>query len=219
MLFLIGGLISNKKGLQNRMGVILAFAYLAFPLNTFPLIGVTNDALPAFFILLFFFFFIKQKESFSGISLAAGTMSKFVPALLFPVFSRRGRSLKPAPIFIGAFLVTITLFIFETAWSPGFSWESTFSTQTSRLSLSSIWGQLEINSAPYMIIPIGLSLLGFFWPKVRFTGPTAAIAAAILLAFQGGLIYWSYAYFVWISPLIFIALFAPYAKNKEDAKT
>lgn len=215
ILFLIGGVLGNQKGLQNRLGAILVFAYLAFPLNAFHLLGVTNDALPTFFILLAFFFFIKKRESLSGTSLAAGALSKFTPGLLLPVFARRDDSLVPSPMFIVSFIITSVVLLFEAIMSPGLFWEATFATQISQLSPNSTWGQLEISSAPYMIIVIGVSLLGFFWPKVRFAGPTAAIAAAALLAFQGGQIHWFYTYFVWVSPLVFLALLGPYNEKNS----
>jgi hypothetical protein len=45
-----------------------------------------------------------------------------------------------------------------------------------------------------------------FVPRRRGVGQTAALGAALLIAFQLSLTYWFYLYIVWFFPLVIVAL-------------
>lgn len=202
ILFFIGRTISSS-----RLGAIMVFGYLAFPLSAFHLLGATNDALPVFLMLLSFFFFIQNKKVFSGAALATATMSKFMPGLLAPLFSRKAGG--PSPAFFAAFLITVGALFIPIVLTSGLEvfWKETFYLQMTRLSPNSFWGQLGgISPLPYSLLTITLALLGFIFPRHRSPALVAAFAAAILLAYQGSQAHWFYTYFIWSLPFMLIAL-------------
>jgi len=53
-------------------------------------------------------------------------------------------------------------------------------------------------------------------PKRRTDAQIAALAAAVLIAFQMAADHWFYLYVVWFAPLIFVALFSAYDKSTKD---
>lgn len=214
-----------KRLLDNRLGAILLFAYLVFPLTSFAVLGASNDVLPTFFILLSFLFFLKRKSIPSGAALSLGMMAKFFPGLLAPLFSRiNPKDWRSAASFFAAFLLVALVCILPTVFAPGLGvfWQETFYIQMSRLSPHSLWGQTGISALPATILVIALALLGFAFPRKREAALVAAFAAAILLAYQSSQMHWFYTYFIWVYPLVMIALLskeAPRATLEKDPTT
>jgi hypothetical protein len=55
---------------------------------------------------------------------------------------------------------------------------------------------------------VALAVAAMFVPRRRGIGQTAAMAAAVMIAFQLCLTYWFYLYIVWFFPLVIVALAA-----------
>jgi hypothetical protein len=66
---------------------------------------------------------------------------------------------------------------------------------------------------------VALGALVAVLPKRRSAVQIAALAAAVLIAFQIAADHWFYLYVVWFAPLIFVSLFASYERSTKDDET
>ena len=91
-------------------------------------------------------------------------------------------------------------------------WDRTMGSQLDRNSPFSIWGQTSLDwlHKVWEAGVIGLALFVAVLPKRRTEIQVAALAAAVVIAFQIAADHWFYLYIVWFAPLVFVALFAPY---------
>jgi glycosyl transferase family 87 len=230
-LFMLGRrLRSGKEG--TNLAILLCFAWAACPYTAFALESNTNDALVSLLLVLTLLFLTSPPAR--GIFLALGSLTKFAPFALAPLFATYGataphrdksatggtgatgpvaRFARVVAPFAAAFAITIALAMAQTLLDPGLStfWDRTIGNQAGRDSPFSVWGQtpsLEWLHAAVKVAAIGLALLVAFVPRRRDPVTVAALGAGVLIALQLTVDHWFYLYLPWFLPFLFVALLA-----------
>ena len=213
LLFLIG-----RKLRDNVLGVVLAYAWLAFPFSVYVTNSGSNDAIPAAFVLAAIWLH-RQPLARGGLSIAAG-LTKFAPLALLPLFAGDGlwdrdlagkvRLRKLALFILGVLVVAgATALIFAPTTSPKDFWDHTLAYQFGRDAPFSVWGLYGggWRTAQHFVqgATILLALAVFFVPRRGNTITLAALAAAIMAAVQLSATYWFYLYLAWLVPMALIA--------------
>jgi hypothetical protein len=190
-----------------RTGVVLAYAWLAFPFSLFVSNTNANDALPA--VLVLAAVLAAASPPGRGALLALAGLTKFAPLALVPLFARAGGSMWR---FALGFAVTAAVFsipIFLNGGTLRESWDATIGYQADRgspFSIYGLWGGLDWLRVIVEVAAVGLALAVAVLPRRRDLVGLAALAAAVLLAVQLSLSYWFFLYIAWVAPLIFVAL-------------
>jgi hypothetical protein len=189
-----------------RTGVVLAYAWLAFPFSLFVANTNANDALPVALVLAALLAWGNPWGR--GVLIALAGMTKFAPLALFPLFARaRGTARFVIAFVLTAAVVSIPVFLFGGSLHD--FWDATLGYQADRASPFSIyglWGGLDWLHTLAQVAAVGLGIAVAFVPRRRDLVGVAALAAAVLLAVQLSLTYWFFLYIAWIAPLVFIAL-------------
>jgi hypothetical protein len=222
-LFFLGGRL--RPGRRGReLGVIMAFAWAAYPYTTYALQSNSNDSLVAALLVWALVFFARPVARGGLLALAA--MAKFAPLVLAPLFAvgQRGlleraeggrrlpsTRLRPLADFSIAFVGVAALMLVYPAIDSGLAtfWERTLETQLDRNSPFSIWGQTDSLAWLQTLLKafaIGLTVLVAFVPRRRSLAQVAALAAAVLIAVQLTVEHWFYLYIPWFFPLVLAAL-------------
>jgi hypothetical protein len=215
----------GRAGLD--LGVMLAFAWAAYPYTAYTLQSNANDSLVTTLVLAALVLIWTPVGRGAMTALAA--LTKFAPLALAPLLAAgpragllavdpetgegplaRGR-LRSLALFVAALTGVGALAMLPTLLDPGLStfWERTVESQVDRDSPFSIWGQepdLEPLRTGLMIATVALALLVAFVPRRRTLPRIAALAAAILIAVQLTAEHWFYLYIVWFFPLACAAL-------------
>jgi hypothetical protein len=224
-LFVLGGRL--RPGRRGReVGVILAFAWLAFPYTDFVLQAYSNDALMS--ALLIWSLVLFARPVARGALLALATLTKFAPLMLAPLFATGERSLLdderrgpeatqdrllPVAYFTATFMAVSALMLLYPAIDSGLAtfYDRSVGFQFDRSSPFSIWGQeagLEWLRDIIRALSISLVILVAFVPARRTLAQIAALSAAILIAVQLPVEHWFYFYIPWFLPLVIAALVA-----------
>jgi hypothetical protein len=218
-LFLLGRRL--RAGPAGReLGIVLAYAWVAYPYTLFALASNTNDTLVAMFAV--YALLAIASPVGRGVLTGLGAASKFVSLALAPLFARgtgklfRRGTLEAGLAIAAVFVVAFAFFI----PSDGISalYHRTLGYQITRPSPFSVWGQVgSLNwlHTVVKVIAVGLALIVAFVPRRRDPVTIAALGAAILVAFQLAAGHWFYLYIVWFAPFALIALFAPYVPATE----
>jgi hypothetical protein len=211
----VGGLFMLGRRLGgNRTGVILGFAWAAYPFTDYALQSNSNDTLIA--ALLVWALVVFASPIKRGVLLALATLAKFAPLALAPLFvsGERGIFDRPQPghpgarparawaFFSIAFAGAAALMLVLPAIDPGIAdfYDRTVKSQVNRTSPFSIWGQdhsLEWVQTLVKALAVGLALLVSFVPRRRSVPQIAALSAAILIAVQLTAEHWFYLYIPW----------------------
>jgi hypothetical protein len=226
LLFLVGRrLRRGRDGLA--LGVILVFAWAAFPYTDYALQSNANDSLVA--VLVLAALLVISSAPARGAMAALAGLTKFAPFALVPLLAagpRTGLSsrdpesgdppLSPSRVralalfaagLVGA-AVTLMLSISLDPGLPTF-WDRTIASQVGRDSPFSVWGQvpsLDWLHIGVQIAVAALAVLVGFRPRRRTLTQIAALAAAVLIAVQLTADHWFYLYIVWFFPLGLAAL-------------
>ena len=217
-----------RPGRDGRdLGVILVFAWAAFPYSDYVLQSNSNDSLvPA--LVLAALVLIASPVGRGAMTGLAG-LTKFAPLALAPLFAagpRAGlastdpdtgerpldrRRLRALVLFALAMVGVGALALLQTLVDPGLAtfWDRTIGEQIDRESPFSIWGQepsLEPLRTGLLIATAGLAVLLAFLPRRRTPARIAALAAAVMIALQITAEHWFYLYIVWFFPLAVAAL-------------
>jgi Glycosyltransferase family 87 len=239
LLFALGRRL--HRGREGRdLGVILAFAWAAFPYTDYVLQSSANDSLVA--VLVLGALLLISSPVGRGAMTALGALTKFAPLALAPLFAAGPRAglLSPDPETgeaplgrrrlrsLALFGVALTgvgaVAQLQSVLDPGIAtfWERTIDQQLNRESPFSIWGQepsLEPLRIGLMIGTAALALVAGFLPRRRTVPQIAALAAAILIALQITAEHWFYLYIVWFLPLVSVALaYKTPARVEEEAR-
>jgi hypothetical protein len=224
LLTLLGLLVLGRRlraGPRGReLGIVLAFAWAAYPYSLFPLASNSNDSLVSMFAVWALVAIASPvgRGVLTGLSAAA----KFVSLALIPLFARglgavRSRGTELAALCAAiAFVVPFLPFIPDGGIHE--VWHRTLGYQVNRPSPFSIWGQVGGIHPLHLVVDVaaaGLALLVAFVPRRRDPVTIAALGAAVLLAFQIAAGHWFYLYIVWFAPFAFVALMAPYFLERD----
>jgi len=195
-----------------RLGVILAYAWAAFPYTLFVLNSNANDSLVALLVTVAFLALSSPRAR--GAALALAATAKFAPLALAPLWaSFARRRTREALAFSLAFAAVVVLVVLPVLPDGGVRelWDRTFGFQLGRDSPFSIWGQEDslwwLQDAVKGLAAL-LAAGVYLFPPRKTALQTAALGAAVLLALQLGMSHWFYLYVVWWLPLALIALLA-----------
>jgi hypothetical protein len=216
LLFLLGRRVRGPD-----LGIVLAYAWLAFPFTLFTLNSNSNDALVALLILAALL--ATRRNAVRGALTALAGLTKFAPLALAPLLGtegmrgpdgriawRRGAALAS---FLAAFVVAGLLAFVPALLHDSLHtfYERTIVYQVDRGAPFSVWGLYgglswlqDIVVGGAILLALALALL----PRRADLVGLAAACAAVLIAVQLGLEYWFYLYIVWFLPLVLLALFA-----------
>ena len=215
---------------ENSAGLMLSFAWVAYPYSTFALQSNSNDALISALLVWSLVAFASPVAR--GGLLALASMAKFAPLVLAPLYATgergiplrdatgRRRMLRPIALFAAAFLLGTALLLAHPAVDPGLAtfYERTLASQLERTSPFSIWGQADLEwlQTALKAAAIALAALVAFVPRRRSLAQIAALAAAVIIALELTLEHWFYLYIPWFLPMLLAAL-AARAPAAEDA--
>ena len=212
------------RGDGNRLGLLLAYGWAAYPYTLFVLSSNANDSLVALLVVLAFVAIASPPGR--GALLALASAAKFAPLALAPLFAgeyglgslRWRRRLRPehlgcAVVFASVFVAVLALVFVPFLPDGGFSelWDRTLGYQLNRDSPFSIWGQEDWLGPVHILVTAAAGLLALgvaFVPREKNVLQALALGAAVLLAVQITMSHWFYLYVVWWFPLAFTALLA-----------
>ncbi|HET9720966.1 MAG TPA: hypothetical protein VFP55_12880 [Solirubrobacteraceae bacterium] len=212
-LFLLGRSIRGPT-----TGVVLAYLWAAYPFTLFVLESNSNDSLVALTVVLALL--VLRWAPARGVMGAVAGLTKFAPLVLGPLLLRgldpppRRRQVISYMTAYGLTLLVLMAYVIATGNLSAF-WHDTFVYQVGRPAPFSIWGlwggpTLSLGLEQHVVegAMVALAVAAMFVPRRRGTGQTAAMGAAVLIAFQLCLTYWFYLYIVWFFPLVIVALVA-----------
>jgi hypothetical protein len=213
-LFALGGRLRPGGG-GRRLGLALAFAWLAYPFTLYAVGSSFNDVLVA--LLVTASLLVLSSAPARGAMAALAGLSKFGPLALVPLLAagtgeRRPRSLLA---FAAAFAAVVALATALVIDGSGLRemYDRSLGYQAGRGSPFSVWGQapsLEPLQTAATVLAVLFGAALFFVPRRRTAVQVAALAGAALIAVQVPATHWFYPYALWFAPLALIACFAPY---------
>jgi hypothetical protein len=218
--FLIGRRVRGPD-----LGIVLAYAWAAYPFTLYVQMSNANDALVTALVLAALW--AAGSAPGRGAFVALAGLTKFAPLALAPLFATYPRPrLRTMIWFTVGFAVAAAL-----AFAPILAhndlrsfWDHTIAFQAKRGSPFSVWGLYDpdvgwLDSAQRAVQIAGaaLALALAFVPRRRDLVGLAACAAAILIALQLGVTHWFYLYIPWFFPLVMLALIGRYAPPARRA--
>ncbi len=207
LLFLIGRMIRGPD-----LGIVLAYAWVAYPFTLFASATNTNDSLVA--VLVLAAVLAAGRPALRGGAAALAGLTKFAPLALAPVLAThlapgrpRGRSVALFAIgfVVAAALALVPFLVHENLAT---AYDRTIGFQATRGSPFSVWGLYGWTTAQHVAqaFAVALAIALALVPRRRDVAGLAALCAAVLLALQLGVTHWFYLYIVWFFPLVMIAL-------------
>ncbi len=219
LLTLLGLYWLGRRVRGPTLGVLLAYAWAAYPFTLYALSSNSNDSLVALLVVASLLLITSAPAR--GIVGALAGLTKFAPLALGPLLLRgTGRSLsrKSVLLFVlgygAAALAAMAYVLLDGNLST--MWKDTVSYQISRpapFSVWGLWGHLAVVQRLVQGAAIGLALAVGVIPRVRSTVQVAALGAAVLIALQLAITYWFYLYIPWFTPLVLLAVLGVYAER------
>jgi len=223
-LFVLGGrLWPGDRRAGRAAGVVLAFAWLAYPYTAFALQSNSNDSLVAA-LLIWGLVFFRSPVARGGL-IAVAALAKFAPLALVPLYvvGERGlldrlegwrprwAPLRPVVVAGAAFVVASVVLLAHPATDPGLAtfWERTAESQLDRESPFSVWGQVTgvgWLQATVLVAAGALAVLVTFLPHRRTLCQVAALAAGVVISSQLAVDHWFYLYLPWFATLVVVAM-------------
>jgi len=214
-LFVLGRRLRPARA-GTDLGIVLAFAWAAYPFTDYALQSNSNDGLVAALLIWSLVAFSSPLKR--GVLLALAAATKFAPLALAPLFvggerglATRPRAIRPALAFSGSLIAVIGVMLALPAVDPGLAtfYDRTIKSQLDRSSPFSIWGQdgsLEWVQTVVKAFAVGLAVLVAFVPRRRSLYQVGALAAAVTIAVQLTAEHWFYLYVPWFFGLVLCAL-------------
>jgi hypothetical protein len=202
------------------LGVVLMYAWVAYPFTLFTLNSNSNDALVS--ALLVLALIVIASPSARGVVAALAGLTKFAPFALAPLLWRgigerpRARSSSCYGVAFGATVLVAMLPVLLNG-DLHYFWHDSIAYQSSRVTPFSIWGLWGgLGPVQHLLqgAAVGLAILVAFVPARRGLVEVAALGAAVLISLQLTANYWLYPYIVWFLPLVLVALFAGHPERR-----
>jgi hypothetical protein len=207
LLFLIGHRVRGPD-----LGIMLAYAWAAFPFTLYAMNCNVNDALVGALVLCAMLAAAKPLRRGAWIGLAG--MAKFAPLALGPLYiTHSGRRVRFA---VGMALVLALSFVLVLAYGdPRTFADRTLGFQASRGSPFSIWGLRDWTTAQTVVQMAGvlLAVAVAFLPRRRDLIGLGALTAAVLIGLQLGITHWFYLYIVWFFGPLMVALLGAHGSS------
>jgi hypothetical protein len=201
-----------------HLGVVLAYAWVAFPYSAFVLESNSNDSLVAALVVWALVFM--RSPPLRGAFVALGGAAKFAPWALVPLLASGRGDRRAAQWFVFgvAFVCTLAIVLLPFTDDVGLKkfWDTTAGYQADRPSPFSIWGLYDDITWVRRIAEVGtLGLIASLAviPRRRTELQITALAAAVLVAVELCTSHWFYLYIVWFTPPLLAALFAEYGTS------
>ena len=191
------------------LGVVLAFAWAAYPYTAFALESNSNDTLVAAFVVWALVAAAGPLRRGFLVALAGG--AKFAAWALLPLLARGNGRAGVVAYSVGAALALL-LFVgpFVVDVGPAKFYEDTVGYQADRASPFSVWGLYDgIDWLRAVVggMAVALAVVVAFVPRRRTPVQVAALAAAILIAVEITAAHWFYLYIVWFAAPLLVAVF------------
>ena len=198
------------------MGIVLAYAWAAFPFTAFALESNSNDALVAALVLAALL--AAGSPPARGAFAALAGLAKFAPLALAPMLAThrlRERGARGLVAFVVAFLAVGALAAVPALEHNSLStiYSRTIAYQADRSAPFSIWGlygglgvEQHVVQALAVLLALALAVL----PRRDDLIGLCACAAAILIAVELGVSYWFYLYIPWFFAPAIVALLGVY---------
>ncbi|MGI8903333.1 MAG: hypothetical protein ACR2IP_06695 [Solirubrobacteraceae bacterium] len=213
LLTLLGLYLLGRRIRGPTLGIVLAYAWAAYPFTLFALSSNSNDSLVAMLVVAAML--ALGSAPARGICGALAGLTKLAPLALAPLLLRgvgdwpRKRSLA---LYALAYALTLAVAMAPVLLGGDLSrfWHDTLSYQARRgspFSVWGLWGGLELEQHLVQVTAVLLAVAVAVLPRGRRTvAQVAALGAAVLIALQLGVTHWFYLYIVWFFPLVMVAL-------------
>ena len=213
LLFLLGRRVRGPS-----LGIVLAYAWAAYPFTLLAMESGTNDSLVACCLLATLLCAAPASRGALG---ALTGLTKLAPLALTPLLAsealrtaaagrRRGVALS---LFALAFVVAAALAMVPALLHDSLHtiYERTLGYQLARDTPFSVWGLYGLGTLKAVLdaAVLALAVLIACVRRQPGIGALAAASAAVLIAVQLSLDYWLYLYIPWFFPLVLLALAAP----------
>ncbi|HLI60839.1 MAG TPA: hypothetical protein VKV21_14355 [Solirubrobacteraceae bacterium] len=218
---LIALYLLGRRWRDHTLGVVMAYAWAAYPFTMWSLSSNTNDGLVALTVTLALL--VLRSAPARGITAALAGMTKFAPFILTPLLLR-GAGERPRGRQVVAFAATFVAFVVLemlpvlAKHDLGPFWHDSIAYQSGRVTPFSVWGLWGGLGWLQHALQGGVVLLALVLaviPARRSPVQVAAFAAALLIALQIVTNYWLYSYIVWFFPAAIAALFASHPAPGE----
>lgn len=198
-----------------RLGLALALAWSAFPFTAYALETNSNDSLVA--AMLIWGLVVLRNPIGRGLLLGLALATKFAPAVLVPLWSRRpfprpapGRSLLPFVAGLcGAAVLTGWVLLLDGLSGLTAFWSRTVGYQLGRDSPFSLWGQhpgLRPVQIVLMVLVGAAALATLRRPRRLDLLTVTALSGALLVGVELILSHWFFLYIPWFLPFALVAM-------------
>jgi hypothetical protein len=216
-LYVLGTRLREGAG-GRQLGIVLAYAWVAFPYSAYVLESNSNDTLIAALVVWALVFM--RSPALRGALVALGGAAKFAPWALAPLLAT-GRGERRASqwfLFAIGFACTLAIVLLPFMQDVGLKnfWDATAGYQADRPSPFSVWGLYDGITPIRRVVEaatLGLIVMLAVVPRRRTELQVTAFAAAVLIAVELCTSHWFYLYIVWFTPPLLAALFAEYGTS------
>jgi hypothetical protein len=228
-LLCIGGLLMLGWQLSGlRLGIGLSLAWSAFPFTAYALESNSNDSLVA--AMLIWGLVAARHPLGRGLLLGLALGTKFAPAVLLPLWSRRpfprGGSWRQLIPYVAGLALAVVL----TGWvllldgldGVGAFWSRTVGYQLDRDSPFSLWGQypgLRPVQIGLMVVVALAAIAVLRWPRRLDLLTMSALSGALLIGLEMTATHWFYLYIPWFLPFALVAMVPDWPPPARDAGT
>ena len=212
LLTMLGLYLLGRRIRGPTLGVLLAYAWAAYPFTILALSSNSNDSLVAMVTVLALL--VVSSAPARGVAGALVGLTKFAPLALAPLLLR-GTGGWPRPRSLALYVVAYgltALAVMSPVLLEGnltVFWRHTLAYQAGRGSPFSIWGLWGgLGPEQHLVqgAAVALAVALAFVPRRRTLVQLAALGAAVVIAVQLGLTHWFYLYIPWFFPLVMVAL-------------
>jgi hypothetical protein len=218
ILCLIGLALVGLRFGGPRLGVMLAFAWAAWPFTQYVSNSNTNDALPPLFLI--WGFLLVSSPFGRGFFSALSGWTKFAPLLVAPLwasypdaFARPRQKLVFVGGFVLATLVAFSILLLDPSplHAVHVFYDRTVKYQIGRHSPFSIWDwkqyragypDLHLLQRVLQVLLVVGAVAVYFVPRRKTWRQLAALTAALLIGFEIVLTHWFYLYLPWFFPFV-----------------
>jgi hypothetical protein len=226
LLTLLGLFLLGRRIRGPTLGVVLAYAWAAYPFSLWSLSSNTNDSLVGLVVVALLLGAASPLGR--GVLLALAGLTKFAPLALALLFLRglgegwpRRRSVL---VCLVAFAITLVLAMLPVLLDANLHafWRDTFVYQAQRSTPFSVWGLWGgLGFVQHLVegAAVGLALLVAVVPRKRGLVEIAALTGAVLIALQLAGSYWLYSYIVWFFPAVVVAVLGAFPATVAEPVT
>jgi hypothetical protein len=233
LLTMLGLFLLGRRVRGPTLGIVLAYAWAAYPFTLYALASNSNDSLVA--MLLVGALLVAGSAPARGAMAALAGLTKFAPLALAPLFARtpldvpRSRvalqrsGTQTLLLYAAAFAAVAAVAMIPVLYGGGgwhTFWQRTIVFQRDRrtwadvagtpLTIWGLWFLPGILHTAAQGAAVGLALAVGVWPRRRTLAQVAALGAAVVIAVELTTNYWFYLYIVWFFPFAILGLLGRY---------